>query len=107
MYQYSLTAYLMVFNNSLKDARKDTILENRLRNITDKLTMNVYDFTCLGIFEIHKLMYSFQMTMMILEGDGLVNHKELNFFLKGNTSLDDVLVKKPAVWITDGGWKDI
>lgn len=59
MYQYSLTAYLLVFNNSLRDARKDTILENRLRNISDKLTMNVYDYTCMGIFEIHKLMYSF------------------------------------------------
>jgi len=59
MYQYSLTAYLIVFNNSLKDARKDTILENRLRNIMDKLTQNVYDYTCLGIFEVHKLMYSF------------------------------------------------
>lgn len=59
MYQYSLTAYLLVFDNSLRDARKDTILENRLRNIIDKLTMNVYDYTCMGIFEIHKLMYSF------------------------------------------------
>jgi dynein heavy chain len=47
------------------------------------------------------------MTMMILDGDNLVNHKELNFFLKGNTSLDDILVKKPASWILDGGWKDM
>jgi hypothetical protein len=32
------------------------------------------------------------MTMMILDGDGNVNHKELDFFLKGNTSLDDISV---------------
>jgi dynein heavy chain len=47
------------------------------------------------------------MTMMILDGDGRVDHKELNFFLKGNTSLDEVTVAKPGPWITDGGWKDI
>jgi len=34
-------------------------LENRLRNIIDKLTLNVYDYTCLGVFEVHKLMFSF------------------------------------------------
>ena len=59
MYEYSLSSYLIVFNSALKDARKDTILENRLRNIIDKLTLYVYDYTCLGIFEIHKLMFSF------------------------------------------------
>jgi dynein heavy chain len=47
------------------------------------------------------------VTMMILDGDGRVDHKELNFFLKGNTSLDEVTVAKPGPWITDGGWKDI
>lgn len=32
---------------------------------------------------------------------------ELNFFLKGNTSLDDIEKKKPYAWISDNGWKDI
>ena len=52
MYEYSLTSYLQVFLIALRDARKDTILEARLRNIIDKLTLNVYDYTCLGIFEV-------------------------------------------------------
>ena len=51
MYEYSLSSYLTVFNNSLRDARKDTILESRLRNIIDKLTLNVYEYTCYGLFE--------------------------------------------------------
>lgn len=59
MYQFSLSSYLQVFNLSLREARKDTILENRLRNIIDKLTVNIYDYTCLGVFEVHKLMFSF------------------------------------------------
>lgn len=69
--------------------------------------MLVYDFTCMGIFEKHKLMYSFQMITMIMDGDGLLNQVELDFFLKGNTSLDPVEMKKPATWLSENGWKDI
>ena len=69
--------------------------------------MNIYDYTCLGIFEIHKLMFSFHMTIMIQEGEKLINSAELDFFLKGNTSLEAVNRPKPSKWIPDSGWKDI
>ena len=107
MYQYSLISYLTVFNNSLRDAKKDSILENRLRYIIDKLTVNVYDYTCLGIFEIHKLMFAFQMTIMILDDENNLNKTELDFFLKGNTSLEVISRPKPYKWVTDQGWKDM
>jgi len=107
MYEYSLSSYLAVFNQSLREARKDAILENRIRNIIDKLTYNVFDYTTLGIFEIHKLMFSFQMTIMIKEGDDKLNQNELDFFLKGNTSLDSNIRPKPFSWIPDVGWKDL
>lgn len=107
MYEYSLASYLVVFNQSLKDARKDNILENRLRNIMDRLTLNVYDYTCLGIFGKHILIFSLQMTLMIKEERNLLNREELNFFLKGNTSLEQVSRPKPYKWVPDAGWKDI
>lgn len=59
MYQYSLAAYMGVFMNALSTSRKDNILNNRLKNIKEKLTQLVYEFVCMGIFEVHKLMYSF------------------------------------------------
>jgi len=37
----------------------------------------------------------------------LIDKKELDFFLKGNTSLDDCEDPVPAPWISIGGWKDI
>lgn len=107
MYEYSLASYLVVFNQSLKDARKDNILENRLRNIMDRLTLNVYDYTCLGIFGKHILIFSLQMTLMIKEERNLLNREELNFFLKGNTSLEIVTRPKPYKWVPEAGWKDI
>ncbi len=69
--------------------------------------MLVYEFTCMGIFEKHKLMFSFQMTTMIMDGDGDLNKTELDFFLKGNTSLDAVAREKPYAWMSANGWKDL
>lgn len=71
------------------------------------MTQLVYEFTCMGIFEKHKLMFSFQMTTMIMDGDGDLNKTELDFFLKGNTSLDAVAKEKPFAWLSVNGWKDL
>ena len=106
MYEYSLTSYLEVFRKALDSARKDSILQNRLRNIKEKLTSSVFDFTCMGIFERHKIMFSLQMTLMIMDGEGELNHQELEFFLKGNTSLEEIPRKKPYSWLSEKGWKD-
>jgi len=107
MYEYSLNGYLTVFKNALETSKPDFILATRLRNIKEKLTSLVYDFTCMGIFEKHKLMFSFQMTTMIMDGDGELNKAEMDFFLKGNTSLEAVQREKPYPWISNNGWKDI
>jgi dynein heavy chain len=45
--------------------------------------------------------------MSILDGEKLLNKNELDFFLKGNTSLDDLAQAKPFPWVPDQGWKDI
>ena len=38
MYEYSFSSYMTVFMNALTSSRKDNILNNRLRNIKEKLT---------------------------------------------------------------------
>jgi len=67
-YEYSLGTFLTVFNQTLNSSKKDVMLENRLANIVEALTFDIYSYTCLGLFEKHKLMFSFQMTIKILEG---------------------------------------
>lgn len=62
----------------------------RVKNIIDKLTASVFEYVCLGIFERHKLMFSFQMTVMIIEADDELDKPEFDFFLKGNTALEAV-----------------
>lgn len=42
-----------------------------------------------------------------MNGDNALDNIELDFFLKGNTSLDAVESKKPYKWIGDNSWKDM
>ncbi|KAH3750469.1 hypothetical protein DPMN_184992 [Dreissena polymorpha] len=42
-----------------------------------------YRFICRGLFERHKLLFSFQMCAKILEHAGKLNMDEYNFFLRG------------------------
>ncbi|KAM9056172.1 dynein axonemal heavy chain 10 isoform 4-T4 [Megaptera novaeangliae] len=107
MYQHSLIAFLEVFGLSLKKSLPDSILMKRLRNIMDTLTFNIYNYGCTGLFERHKLLFSFNMTIKIEQADGRVPQEELDFFLKGNISLEKSKRKKPCAWLSDQGWEDI
>jgi len=44
---------------------------------------------------------------MIMKGDSQLDAQEMDFFLKGNTSLDQVKRKKTQKWISESGWKDM
>jgi dynein heavy chain len=107
MYEYSLSSFLVVFQKTLDTSRKDATLEGRLRNIIEATTYDIYNYTCLGLFERHKLMLSFQMTIKIAEGEGNLNHDNLTFFLKGNLSLEKADRKKPFDWWPEQGWEDL
>uniref|UniRef100_A0A8B9MLI2 Dynein axonemal heavy chain 10 n=1 Tax=Accipiter nisus TaxID=211598 RepID=A0A8B9MLI2_9AVES len=107
MYQYSLVSFLEVFGLSLRKSMPSPILLKRLKNIMDTLTFNTYNYGCTGLFEKHKLLFSFNMTVRIEQADGRVPHGELEFFLKGNISLEKSARKKPYAWLPDQGWEDL
>ncbi|XP_045502201.1 dynein axonemal heavy chain 10 [Colias croceus] len=107
MYQYSLSSYLDVFSFSLRKAMPNVILVKRLKNIIDMLTKNVYDYGCTGIFERHKLLFSFQMDIKLEQSEGNVSQMELDFFIKGNISLEKAARACPASWLPSQGWQDI
>jgi dynein heavy chain len=107
MYEYSLSAFLNVFMHTLQFSKKDPDLKTRLGHISEALTWNVYAYTCTGLFERDKLMFSFEMTLKLQNGDGKLNHTQLDFLLRGNTALEKSQAKKPFDWIPDQGWEDM
>ncbi|XP_071339029.1 dynein axonemal heavy chain 10 [Trachinotus anak] len=107
MYQYSLASYLEVFDFSLRKSLPDSVLSKRLKNIMDTLTISVYNYGCTGLFERHKLLFSFNMAIKIEQAEGRAPQEELEFFIKGNLSLEKSKRKKPCDWLQDQGWEDI
>ncbi|KAK9868729.1 hypothetical protein WJX84_008574 [Apatococcus fuscideae] len=107
MYQHSLSSFLDVFNMTLDTSDKAADLAQRLKNILEALTWDIFSYVCLGLFEQHKLMFAFQITCKIMQQEGLLDPAELDFFIKGKLSLDAAPQAKPAAWIPDQGWQDL
>lgn len=67
--------------------------------------MKYYD---LGIFERHKLLFSFQIAVKLQMSLNKVSKSELDFFIKGNVTLDaNPEYINPISWLSPQNWKDI
>ncbi|MGH0114673.1 UNVERIFIED_CONTAM: hypothetical protein FKN15_033990 [Acipenser sinensis] len=73
----------------------------------DKLRDGYRPAATRGLFEKHKLLFSFNMTIKIEQAEFRAPQSELDFFLKGNLSLEKSKRKKPCSWLPDQGWEDI
>jgi dynein heavy chain len=83
MYQFSLESYVELYNISIERSAKSDDLQERIRNLNDYHTTAVYRNTCRGLFEKHKLLFSFQMCIRIMESERRINKEEYKFFLRG------------------------
>uniref|UniRef100_A0A3Q3RVK4 Dynein axonemal heavy chain 2 n=1 Tax=Mastacembelus armatus TaxID=205130 RepID=A0A3Q3RVK4_9TELE len=109
MYQFSLDAYINLFNLSIEKSKSSQKLEERIANLNNYHTYAVYRYTCRGLFEVHKLLFSFRMCAKILEVDGKLNMDEYNFFLRGGLVLDkeDQMDNPCTSWLPDSSWDNI
>ena len=47
------------------------------------------------------------MTIKIMQAENNLKQEELDFFVKGNISLEKSSRKKPYPWLSEQGWQDI
>uniref|UniRef100_H2ZI86 Dynein axonemal heavy chain 2 n=1 Tax=Ciona savignyi TaxID=51511 RepID=H2ZI86_CIOSA len=109
MYQFSLDSFIDLFNQSIDKSQKSPKLENRINNLNEYHTYAVYRYTCRGLFEMHKMLFSFQMCAKILESASKINMDEYNFFLRGGVVLDrEGQMDNPCPnWLADSCWDNI
>ncbi|XP_055959532.1 dynein axonemal heavy chain 2-like, partial [Patella vulgata] len=109
MYQFSLDAYIELFILSIEKSQRSSKLEERIQNLNDYHTYAVYRYTCRGLFERHKLLFSFQMCAKILEHAGKINMDEYNFFLRGGVVIDreNQMDNPCSTWLSDNAWDNI
>ncbi|KAK3095642.1 hypothetical protein FSP39_017066 [Pinctada imbricata] len=109
MYQFSLDAYIELFLMSIDKSQRSSKLDERIANLNDYHTYAVYRYTCRGLFEKHKLLFSFQMCAKILEAANKINMDEYNFFLRGGVVLDreNQMDNPCSGWLGDVAWDNI
>jgi len=78
-----------------------------LNNIIKTLTENVYCYGCTGIFERHKLLFSFQIATKLAQRDGILLQSELDFFIKGSIALTKSERSNPCKWLSEKSWEDV
>ena len=112
MYQFALDSYIILFQISIKRSAEKigaSSLEERIKTLNAWHTDQVYNNTCRGLFEKHKLLFSFHMTMKILSAKNEVNLEEYAFFMKGGQVLDKQgRTPNPAPgWLSEKAWDNI
>lgn len=82
MYQFSLKAFITVFRDAISKATPSEDLAERVNNLIDSITFQVFMYTSRGLFEKDKLIFLAQMTIQILLQSQEITKNELDFLLR-------------------------
>ncbi|KAM3621055.1 uncharacterized protein V6R79_005381 [Siganus canaliculatus] len=109
MYQFSLDYYADLFDVSIRKSKCSSKLEERITSLIDYHTYAVYKSVSRGLFDVHKLLFSFQMCVKILEAAGKLDMDEYNFFIRGGLVRDrQRQTDNPcSSWLPDSSWVNI
>uniref|UniRef100_A0A3B4T6A4 Dynein axonemal heavy chain 6 n=1 Tax=Seriola dumerili TaxID=41447 RepID=A0A3B4T6A4_SERDU len=101
MYQFSLKYFKQVFNSTIETSEKSSVLEQRLQILLDQILLNSYINVSRGLFEQHKLIYSFMLCVEIMRQRGEISDGEWLYFLRGAG-----YAERPDVpWLSDFYWQ--
>ncbi|XP_072114311.1 dynein axonemal heavy chain 6 isoform X1 [Mobula birostris] len=105
MYQFSLKYFKQLFNMTIESSDKTYNLKKRLKILLNRTLFAIYTNVSRGLFEQHKLVYSFLLCTEILRQDNEISDLEWNFFLRGVGSLEKEYPQKPSEhWLTTATW---
>lgn len=106
MYQYSLQWFASLFASSIDNSPgKNQEPAVRIKGLNDHFTLSLYDNVCRSLFEAHKLLFSFKMTVNILTGYDQMDATELRFFLAGPSG-EIKIEKNPTEWLDELTWTE-
>ncbi|EEZ99537.1 Dynein heavy chain, cytoplasmic-like Protein [Tribolium castaneum] len=105
MYQYSLKYFNQIFNTVIETSEKSNDLKERLKILLREITAFVYTNVSRGLFERHKLVFSFMLCVAIHQEKGEISDNQWNFLLRGPVGAKIELPPKPDYpLITDAMW---
>ncbi|CAJ1405692.1 unnamed protein product [Effrenium voratum] len=106
MYQYSLPFFINLFKAAITKSDKSDDIERRIEILNDFFMEMLYKNICRSLFEKHKLLFSFLLTMRLRITTGKVSMSDYRFLLTGGTAMEEPPAK-PADWVPDRCWLEI
>ncbi|XJO76015.1 hypothetical protein BDV3_006595 [Batrachochytrium dendrobatidis] len=107
MYQYSLNWFMNLFTSAISHSEKSDDIEQRVFNINDYFTFSLFTNVCRSLFEKHKLLFSFLLTIRILMNDNKIDMDEWRFLLTGSAAHDKTLQNPAPDWLSVQSWNAI
>ncbi|KAF6321024.1 dynein axonemal heavy chain 6 [Rhinolophus ferrumequinum] len=105
MYQYSLKYFKQLFNTTIETSVTTDDLQQRMEILLEQTLLSAYVNVSRGLFEQHKLIYSFMLCVEIMRQQGNLTDAEWNFFLRGSAGLEKERPPKPEVpWLLTPMW---
>ncbi|KAG2448089.1 hypothetical protein HYH02_007114 [Chlamydomonas schloesseri] len=109
MYQFSLSYFAKMFSYCIDKSEKADDVPTRLHLLSDFVTRFIYNNVSRGLFEEHKLLYSFLLCTSILRHESAgpeITAPEWSFFIRGaGAATSDPPRPNPhPEWITANMW---
>jgi dynein heavy chain len=115
MYQYSLDFYRRIYMRALQASKKTKEgEENALKNketrkqfYIKKFTKLLYKNVCRSLFETDKLLFSFLMSLKIMQEQGVYDSAEARFLMTGGNAVDSGDRPNPSGengWLSSKQW---
>ncbi|XP_037081499.1 LOW QUALITY PROTEIN: dynein heavy chain 8, axonemal-like [Pollicipes pollicipes] len=108
MYQTSLVQFLGIFDRSMTESEKSPIPQRRIGNIIEYLNFASFQYTCRGLYECDKFLFTLLMALKVDLNRRIVKYEEFQVLIKGGAALDlNNVTPKPCRWISDLTWLNL
>ena len=105
MYQYSLQWFANLFGQSIDNSSKSNEADHRIKFLNDFFTLSLYENICRSLFEKHKLLFSFILTVKIMFGNHEIDPEEWRYYLAGPSGEIEI-AKNPTDWLGEIEWAE-
>ena len=89
----------------MTDSQPSADPAERTQILNDYFTLSLYENVWRGLFEEHKLLFSFLLTVKILFGDNQIDPTEWRYFLAEPSGEIDI-VPNPTDWLDELEWAE-
>jgi dynein heavy chain len=112
MYQWSLSYFISFFMIRMGASDKHEDVKTRVQLIIDDLTYYAYVDTCQGLFEDHKMVFSFLVMCSILRSTGAISESGWLYYLRGYQAAQgwigsDFQTPAGPDWMPEDTWNQV